>query len=65
MDHVGTAAPGFHAPIPALIYYTDYIRYELYSISLRDLPLFLWRNIDGLMLGLGSLVFLTCRLVHP
>ena len=40
---------------PALIYYTDYFRYELYSISLRDLPLFLWRNVDGLLLGLGSL----------
>jgi len=40
---------------PALIYYTDYFRYELYSISLRDLPLFLWRNIDGLLLGIGSL----------
>ena len=41
---------------PALIYYTDYFRYELYSISLRDLPLFVWRNVDGLLLGLGSLV---------
>jgi len=41
---------------PALIYYTDYFRYELYSLSLRDMPLFLWRNIDGLLLGMGSLV---------
>jgi hypothetical protein len=41
---------------PALIYYTDYFRYELYSISLRDLPVFLWRNIDGLLQGIGSLV---------
>ena len=41
---------------PALIYYTDYFRYELYSISLHDLPLFLWRNVDGLLLGFGSLV---------
>ena len=41
---------------PALIYYTDYFRYELYSISLRDLPVFFWRNVDGLLLGLGSLV---------
>ena len=40
---------------PTLIYYTDYFRYELYSISLHDLPLFVWRNIDGLLLGLGSL----------
>jgi hypothetical protein len=41
---------------PALIYYTDYLRYELYSISLHDLPVFVWKNIDGLLLGLGSLV---------
>jgi len=41
---------------PALIYYTDYFRYELYSISLRDLPVFFWRNVDGLLLGFGSLV---------
>ena len=41
---------------PALIYYTDYFRYELYSISLRDLPVFLWRNTDGLLQGIGSLV---------
>ena len=40
---------------PTLIYYTDYFRYELYSVSLRDLPVFLWRNVDGLLLGLGSL----------
>lgn len=46
-----------HVPTsdPTLIYYTDYFRYELYSISLRDLPLFVWRNVDGLLLGLGSL----------
>jgi hypothetical protein len=41
---------------PALIYYTDYFRFELYSLSLRDMPLILWRNIDGLLFGLGSLV---------
>ena len=40
---------------PTLIYYTDYFRYEIYSISPRDLPLFFWRNVDGLLLGLGSL----------
>jgi len=40
---------------PTLIYYTDYVRYELYSISWHDLPLFLWRNIDGLLMGIGSL----------
>jgi hypothetical protein len=41
---------------PSLIYYLDYFRYELYSVSLRDLPVFLWKNLDGLLWGLGGLI---------
>jgi len=41
---------------PMLIYYLDYFRYELYSLSLPDLHLFLWKNIDGLLWGLGGLI---------
>ncbi|MCU1339371.1 MAG: hypothetical protein JWO19_4952 [Bryobacterales bacterium] len=41
---------------PALIYYLDYFRYEIYSISLRDLHLILWKNVDGLLWGLGGLI---------
>ena len=41
---------------PALIYYLDYFRYELYSVSWRDLHLILWKNLDGLLWGLGGLI---------
>jgi len=43
-------------PDPMLIYYLDYFRYELYSVSLPDLHLFLWKNLDGLLWGLGGLI---------
>jgi len=39
---------------PTLIYYVDYFRYELYSVSWRDFPLILWKNLDGLLWGLGG-----------
>jgi hypothetical protein len=45
-----------HSNDPALVYYTDYVRYEFMNISLRNLHLVLWKNIDGLLWGLGSLV---------
>ena len=41
---------------PALIYYLDYFRYELYSVSWSDLHLILWKNLDGLLWGLGGLI---------
>ena len=41
---------------PALLYYLDYAAYEKLNISLTTMHLFLWKNVDGLLLGLGSLV---------
>lgn len=41
---------------PSLTYYTDYFGYQLMNVSLGDLPLVLWKNIDGYLWGLGSLV---------
>ena len=41
---------------PALIYYLDYVGYQLYNVKVADLHLYLWKNIDGLLLGLGSLI---------
>jgi len=41
---------------PSLIYYTDYFRNQLYSLSLKDLHLYVWRNIDALLWGLGGLI---------
>jgi hypothetical protein len=41
---------------PSLIYYTDYFRNQLYSLSWSDLHLYIWRNIDSLLWGLGGLI---------
>ncbi len=38
------------------LFYTDYLGYEFYNVSLRHAPLLLWKNLDGLLWGLGSLV---------
>ena len=39
-----------------MLYYVDYIRYQLYTVHLADLPVFVWKNVDFLLTGLGSLV---------
>ena len=41
---------------PELLYYLDYFRYQLYAVPLRDLPVVLWKNLDGILWGLGGLV---------
>lgn len=45
-----------HTTDRALVYYTDYIRYEFYNVNLHNLHLVLWKNLDGILWGLGSLV---------
>jgi hypothetical protein len=42
---------------PALMYYVDYASYQALNVSFADLPVVLWKNLDGLLSGLGSLVF--------
>jgi hypothetical protein len=41
---------------PDIVYYTNYLAGYLNNISLNDLPLFVWRNLDQLLTALGSLV---------
>lgn len=41
---------------PALTYYIDYLGYQRMNVSLQDMPLVLWKNIDGFLSGLGALV---------
>jgi hypothetical protein len=36
------------------LYYTNYIGYHLLNFRLGEAHLFLWKNLDGLMQGLGS-----------
>jgi hypothetical protein len=44
-----------HPADSALMYYTDYLGYEIYTLKLVSLPTLLWKNIDWLVWGLGSL----------
>jgi len=48
-----------HAPHPidqTLMYYTDYTGYEFLNVDLHNLPVILWKNLDQLLYGMGSLV---------
>jgi hypothetical protein len=45
-----------HTDDAALVYYTDYFRYEVYNVSIHNLHLVLWKNLDGLVSSLGYLI---------
>src|SRR5580704_19509155 len=45
-----------HSTDLALVYYTDYVRYEFMNVTLQNLHLVLWKNLDAFLWGLGSLV---------
>ena len=38
------------------LYYTNYLGFEIYNVSLRDLPLVMWHNLDGFLMGAGKLL---------
>ena len=38
------------------LYYTNYLGFQIYNVPLRDLPLVLWHNLDGFVLGVGKLL---------
>jgi hypothetical protein len=38
------------------LYYTDYLGFRTYNVSLRDLPLLIWYNLDGFLMGTGKLL---------
>ncbi len=40
----------------ALSYYVDYFGYYLRTLSVPDLPVLLWKNVDGFLWGLGGLL---------
>ena len=35
------------------LYYTNYFGFQLYNVQAADLPLVLWHNLDGLLMGIG------------
>ena len=37
------------------LYYTNYLGYQLLNVHLNEFPLFLWKNLDGVLWGIGSL----------
>ncbi len=45
-----------HTNDQALIYYTDYFGQAMYNLSLKTTHLFLWKNLDGVVSGLGYIV---------
>jgi hypothetical protein len=45
-----------HTDDAALVYYTDYFRYEIYNVSIHNFYLVLWKNLDGLVSSLGYLI---------
>lgn len=38
------------------LYYTNYLGFQIYNVPLRDLPLVVWHNLDGFLLGIGRLL---------
>jgi hypothetical protein len=41
---------------PTLLYYTDYIRYQFLNVGFDNFPVVLWKNLDQVLYGMGSLV---------
>ncbi len=44
-----------HTTDQTMIYYTDYIKYELLTVGFDNLHMVLWKNIDSMLYGMGSL----------
>jgi hypothetical protein len=38
------------------LYYTNYFGFQVYNVPLRDLPLVMWHNLDGFLMGAGKLL---------
>jgi hypothetical protein len=38
------------------LYYTNYLGFQLYNVSWRDLPVVVWYNLDGFLMGIGKLL---------
>jgi hypothetical protein len=38
------------------LYYTNYLGYQIFNIGWRDLPLVMWKNLDGVFSGIAELL---------
>jgi hypothetical protein len=45
-----------HPMDQTLMYYTDYTSYEFLNVGISNLSIVLWKNLDQLLYGMGSLV---------
>jgi hypothetical protein len=41
---------------PYLMYYIDYVWYQFYNVNLSNVVMVLWKNIDAVLTGMGTLV---------
>ncbi|HLH00660.1 MAG TPA: hypothetical protein VKX49_30420 [Bryobacteraceae bacterium] len=41
---------------PVTLYYTNYLGFQFYNVTFRDLPLVIWHNLDGFLIGAGKLL---------
>lgn len=51
-----TAAHTVSSRNPVFVYYTSYAGYHFLNVSWDDLPLLLWKNLDGLLSSTGGLL---------
>ncbi len=45
-----------HARDLVTLYYTNYLGYQIYNVGWRDLPLVMWKNLDGVLCGVAELL---------
>ena len=50
-----TTAHRIHPADQTLMYYTDYLGYEFLNVDLHNIGIVVWKNLDGLLYGMGSL----------
>jgi hypothetical protein len=45
-----------HAHDLVSLYYTNYLGYQIYNVGWRDLPVVIWKNLDGVFCGIAELL---------
>ena len=45
-----------HARDLVSLYYTDYLGYQVLNVTWRDLPVVMWKNLDGVFAGIAELL---------
>jgi hypothetical protein len=53
---IWTRLHAVHTSDPVTIYYTSYLGYHLQMVTLADMPVILWKNLDQWLLAVGALI---------